>query len=383
MEKIYIENKIKYNGLFGGGDITNVAILLIIEDQILFVPHGNSNLLMLPGGRITNASPFNTALQFFMKQTGSSLPSKQYSIYKYPSSKPHTIIYYHKLYNEGFIDALENILSSAHFVPYLSAKDKLARFTNGSFLEMMPLLQQLCFKPQENYISKYMHANANNLSSRTICGIDAKAEPFSKHLGFNLCNRRNAQCNICRVIVDISRKDHKFPGLYHRFDWTTAWEVIGRRKTNAPDKFFHIVPNEHIETIINGKSANSFTDIINLCKDTMFKRQMLFYLEIIKHDAITFASMLLNCPDKDIRYVEPINNRKSYSDVAKFNTIGCLYIVIHFGENSRPHMHLHCYVTGDTSAFSNKKDTTIMDDLFNDKRIPMTLECFRNLINNV
>ncbi len=341
-------------------------------DQILFVPHGTNNL-MLPGGRITNDIPFNTASQFFMKQTGISLPSERYLEYRYPIKDPHTIIYYQKLSNIPFKRASTKLFSLDDVVNVLLKGTGLASFTYGSLVEMMPLLQQLCFN-----ISKYMYDNKQ--SSGTICGIDATDNPFSKHLGFNLC-KHNAQCNICRVIVDISIAKHEFDGLYHRFNWTTAWEVIGRRKTNAPDKFFHIVPNEHIETIIDGKSANSFTDIINFCKNPMFKHQMLFYLKKIKHDAITFASMLLQ--GKDIRYVEPINNGKSYSGVAKFNTIGCLYIVIHFEKNSRPHMHLHCYVTGDTSAFRNKKDTAIMDDLFNDKSIAMTLECFRNLINNV
>ena len=160
-------------------------------------------------------------------------------------------------------------------------------------------------------------------------------------------------------------------------------------KVSPSDRFFHIVPNEHIQTLLhNEPGKNSFDNILNLAStDSKFKKNMLLYLKMMKDDAINFAKDELNFMP------HYINGSSRFYGSKDDQGVGSLYIVVHNEANGEPHLHLHYYINGNNDGFSlsdqitrkNGKLFTPIIDLFGingQNNISMSLDHFAKIISN-
>jgi hypothetical protein len=201
--------------------------------------------------------------------------------------------------------------------------------------------------------------------------------------GFNIC----IDCGICYTITNIKHKNLQFKSCTNseRYEWSTAWEKLND-KTTGDDKFFHIVPNEHIKTYTHlNQGLNSFHDILSSSEsDINFKNMMLFYIDTMINDAISFALNKLQIAN--VRRV--VSSTTRYFNILQ-STKGDLFIAIHFDQNSKSHMHLHCDVNGNNDFFNksikftdSKKSFGPRNDLFFESlsSISMSIDYFRNII---
>ena len=175
------------------------------------------------------------------------------------------------------------------------------------------------------------------------------------------------------------------------------WEIDG--KVAEPCKYFQIVPNEHIQTIMHiplnliadRNETNSYTDILKLCKsDRLFKHNILSYIDQMIFDALNFASTNYFTDSALVKTDKP------YYEYMQNIKEGSLFMVVHYYDNSQNHMHIHCYVSG-SDAFQNSqsmgaKSGPFADLFFNTDpvnlkqltsprhSIAMSIDYFRNLI---
>ena len=201
-------------------------------------------------------------------------------------------------------------------------------------------------------------------------------------------------CGICNLIRTIANGTCKYQGWKQYSEWTTANENVGH-KTSGDDKYFQIVPNEHIETLkdTHGK-PHSYQTILDLArKDDNFRHDMLMHIACLAEDAVRFANTIIQQYNigrtgRMANYIVP-STGQFYSPTdgsEKEDPSRNLYMVVHFASNSIPHMHVHCYVSGnyytDNKKFfiesqTNKTSTFgPRENLFNDggTNWAMTLE---------
>lgn len=387
-KEIYLENKQKYR-LLGGARyvalylVKNYGVYMINDDR-------KGDVWEPPSTIIRNNKPWESLANEHTFIRNIKLLGKQF----YKHTDANTIIYFGvtndvpppdpnvdakfinitdvelKLINCPFY--VKHYINIIKIDPNMS-RDMSLQHVQPQQLPLQQIQQQLPQRQMqhqfvgqidENYISNKLLRNAHKCHNKLILVRD----------GLNKCS----DCGICYIIKNIGSHKHQFAGLNKKFPWTTAWEYINV-KTRDPDKYFLIVPNEHIET----NNKYSYETLFEFCaSDRIFQKNMLLYIEHIKNDALQFANML---GMGRITRVDDSLEPRTYSK-NDGHGVGCLYIIVHLEKNSRPHMHFHCYVSGDNTHFATSIAATQgvsgpESDLFTQHNtIAMSLE---KLIENI
>lgn len=197
-------------------------------------------------------------------------------------------------------------------------------------------------------------------------------------------------CGICSVVSDIEDAvpaktfnfKSKFDTSANRYFWSTCW--IKSDKALQNDIYFLTVPNEHIETIINPSAHDSYALIKNICaQDVENKKSFLGYLLHMVNDAFRFAREILKI---NVNYKRPTVDGGMLYDENNIDK-NTLCIVVHIGDNSMPHVHLHCYINGndDKFVFTQKNKKTgygPRDDLFINTGHSVSIEYLYSTIAN-
>jgi Pyruvate/2-oxoacid:ferredoxin oxidoreductase delta subunit len=182
-------------------------------------------------------------------------------------------------------------------------------------------------------------------------------------------------CKGCGVCVITQKNKHEVE-FHKKYWWTTAWsmETDPDKNIGKNDKYFLIVPNEHIETKIDTSSGEtSYDDIIAQAgNNRQFKNCILMYLNHLVYDAFRFAKQKMGI---DVKYVYPSNHYiyNEKEDKGENN----LYIVVHFKDNGKNHMHLHCFISGDNNFSSSK---TAYENVFDTTGFAMSIEQLYKII---